>query len=171
MLTTKEILAQIEDQGGLELGPVKLTLGLSSITTAEVPGDVPIATVNFQTYVSGKDFFFASSISAISTPKALQATIDNAIAIDKAKRRELRFPDRIYLPLVIAPYLSADRLDELHEQKCCGVDLCGNGVIVAEGVLIYRTGKPNRYPNTAEIRNVYRRKSALIPQAFMLQPT
>jgi len=111
-------------------------------------------------------------ISAISTPKALQATIDNATgkAKQRAKTWGSQFPDRIYLPLVITPYLSQDRLDELQEQECCGIDLCGNGVILAEGVLIYRTGEPNRYPNNAEIRNVYRRKSALVPQTLILQP-
>ena len=169
MLTVKEILAKIEDQGGLELGPVKLALGLKSITTDETPGYEPIANANFQTRISGKDFFFNSPISAISTPKALRYAIDKAKQY--AKIYEQTFPDMTYLPLVIAPYLSADRLDELQEQECCGADLCGNGVIVAEGVSIYRTGKPNRYPNTAEIRNVYRRKSALIPQALLLQPS
>lgn len=165
-------MARIEDQGGLELSPVKLTRDITSITTDEAPGYEPIATVHLQTQISGKDFFFVSSISAVSTPKALQGTIDSAI--DQAKLYAGAwgscFPDMVYLPLVIAPYLSQDRLDELQEQKCCGVDLCGNGVIVAEGVLIYRTGKPNRYPNTAEIRNVYRRKCALIPQALILKP-
>jgi len=96
-------------------------------------------------------------------------------AIDKAKRRAQGWrspiPGGICLPLVIAPYLSADRLNELQAQDCCGVDLCGNGVIVAEGVLVYKTGEPNLYPNTADIRNVYGRKSAMIPQALLLQPS
>jgi hypothetical protein len=170
MLTALEILAQIEDQGGLKLGPAKLTLyPLRSIPPDENPRYVSTAIASFQTCISGKEFFFTSATSAISTPKTLW------YAIDKAKQRAKgwgrTFSDRTYLPLVITPYLPQDRLDELQDQECCGIDLCGNGVIVAEGVLIYRTGKPNRYPNTAEIRNVYRLKSALVPRSFILKPT
>lgn len=183
-MTIKDILARIEDQGGLKLGSFTLTLGLSSITTDESPTYVPIATANLKTRISERDLYFNAPISTLSTPKALQYTVSKAEALKaqalknaiskanvRAEEWERQFPARTYLPLVIAPYLSSTRLDELQEQKCCGVDLCGNGVIVAEGILIYKTGEPNLYPNSGEIRNVYRQKTALIPQALILQPS
>ena len=71
-------MTRIEDLGGLELGPVKLTLSTSSITTDESPNYVPIATANLSTRASDKDFFFHAPITAGSTPKMFPYAIDKA---------------------------------------------------------------------------------------------
>ncbi len=79
-------------------------------------------------------------------------------------------PPQTY-PMVIVPYLSSARLEELQAAEVSGLDLCGNGVIVVPGrMLIFRTGQPNRYPQSAKLRNVYRGKNSLVARAFLIRP-
>ena len=74
-------------------------------------------------------------------------------------------------PLLLAPYFSEERLLQLEALKVSGLDLCGNGVLMAPGKFTYfRTGYPNRFPNSRPLKNVYRGVSSLAGRAFLLQP-
>jgi hypothetical protein len=74
-------------------------------------------------------------------------------------------------PMVVAPYLSPDKLDDLEAAGVSGVDLCGNGVLVVPGkMLVFRSGQPNRFPQSAKLRNVYRGKNSLVARVFLIQP-
>ncbi len=74
-------------------------------------------------------------------------------------------------PMVIVPYLSADKLEELQAAGVSGLDLCGNGVIVVPGkMLIFRSGQPNRFPQSAKLRNIYRGRNSLVARAFLIRP-
>jgi hypothetical protein len=54
--------------------------------------------------------------------------------------------------------------------KGSGNDLCGNGVVtVPDEVLVYRTGQPNRFRWEAEIKNVFRGTSSLVPRVFLVK--
>jgi hypothetical protein len=69
------------------------------------------------------------------------------------------------------PYLPDARLAELEAAGVSGIDLCGNGVVVVPGeLLVYRTGRPNRFRSEAEIKNVFRGNSSLVARAFLLVP-
>ena len=75
------------------------------------------------------------------------------------------------LPLLIVPYLSEERLLELEKEGVSGLDLCGNGVIIVPGkIVVFRTGRPNRFTTSAPIKNVYRGATSLIARAFLIQP-
>lgn len=111
---------------------------------------------------NGRVFEFAAEVKADATPKALRAAIDQANSYAAATGRH---------PLVIAPYLSPERLKELEARQVSGIDLCGNGVvIVPPELLVVRTGNPNRYPAGRRIRNVYQGASSLVPRVFLVRP-
>lgn len=106
---------------------------------------------------------FLAQFSRLATPKALRQAI--ALAKNAAS------PPETY-PMVVVPYLSPDKLDQLQAVGVSGVDLCGNGVLVVPGqMLIFRGGQPNRFPQSAKLRNVYRGKNSLVARAFLLQPS
>ena len=74
--------------------------------------------------------------------------------------------------MVFVPYLSEEQLSQLEREGVSGLDLCGNGLILAPGeMLLYRTGRPNLYPQSGPIKNVFRGASSLIARVFLLRPT
>lgn len=105
---------------------------------------------------------FVVETSRLWTPKAVTEKMD------RVRRSALR--TKCY-PLILAPYLSEERLLELEAQGISGIDLCGNGVIVVPGkLLVLRTGVPNRFPWPGTIKNVYRKNSSIVARAFLLVP-
>ena len=75
-------------------------------------------------------------------------------------------------PMVYLPYLSPKTVNMLKEADVSGVDLCGNLFVCIPGkVYIERIGKPNRFPSSASIKNVYQKNSSLVPRLFLLQPS
>ena len=75
-------------------------------------------------------------------------------------------------PLLVSPYLSPERLQELEAKGVSGVDLCGNGVVTIPGeMLVVRTGNPNRFPASRGIANPYQGSSSLVARAFLSRPS
>ncbi len=111
----------------------------------------------------GRQWRFLAWYSPRSTPKAVRDTV---------LRLEARLPPGDpRRPLVIAPYLSEERLLELESRQVSGVDLCGNGVIQADGLLVFRTGAPNRFPDSSPIKDIFNHNSALVPRVLLVRPT
>ena len=83
------------------------------------------------------------------TPKASPQLVDQA-------RRYARPPE--YIRLVVSPYLAGGSDRRNYEAEgVSGIDPAGTGSSsVPNEVLVYRTGKPNRYRGEAEIKNVFR---------------
>lgn len=74
-------------------------------------------------------------------------------------------------PMLMVPYLSPQQLTELEITGISGIDLCGNGVVIAPGQLcVVRTGQPNRYPQSEPIKNVYRGNSSIVARVFLARP-
>jgi hypothetical protein len=75
------------------------------------------------------------------------------------------------LPLLLVPYLSEELLLELEANQVSGLDLCGNGVLIAPGKFtFFRTGYPNRFTSSRPLKNAYRGSSSLVARAFLFQP-
>ena len=73
-------------------------------------------------------------------------------------------------PMVVVPYLTANKLDELLSLGVSGIDLCGNGVVQAPGRFsVYRTGQPNQYRDSEPLRSAYRGDSSLVTRALLLR--
>jgi hypothetical protein len=105
---------------------------------------------------------FAVEVRARSTPKTIA---EATRAIQGAS-----LPRGTY-PLLVVPYLSEEELNDLVARNVSAVDLSGNGVLVVPGqLLVFRSGKPNRYPEKSALKNVYRGKSSVAARVFLLRP-
>lgn len=79
-------------------------------------------------------------------------------------------PNEKYYYLLIAPFLSEDKLERLAEAEISGIDLSGNGLVIVPGELfVYRSGEKNKFPSNAPIKNVFRGTSSIIPRVFFAQ--
>jgi hypothetical protein len=111
----------------------------------------------------GKEHTFIVEYKKSSTPKALEA------AIQQARRYAEAGP---YLPMVIVPYLNPIALDRLAEEQVSGIDLSGNGLVIVPGEWFVRsTGAKNRFSSGAPIKNVYRGTSSLVARVFFARPS
>lgn len=89
-------------------------------------------------------------------------------AISQIRRFVSERNDPEVFPMIAVPYLSDERLRELEKEKVSGVDLCGNGVVTIPGKLfIYRTGNPNRFPESRPVGNPFQGKSAMVGRVFL----
>ena len=74
--------------------------------------------------------------------------------------------------MLVVPYLSTEKIDEILSSGVSCIDLCGNGGVVAAGLFqVYRTGLPNKYPTKSSIRYAFRGDSSLVTRSFLLQPS
>jgi hypothetical protein len=71
--------------------------------------------------------------------------------------------------MVFMPFLTVQQLQDLEREGYSGIDLCGNGVVVAPGTfVVHRSGGKNRFPSSALIKNIYRKNSSMVGRAFFL---
>ena len=111
---------------------------------------------------SGTEYRFALEYRSRSTPKVFQETVAR-IKMDQR-------PANTY-PMLMTPFLSPGQLNDLEQNAVSGIDLCGNGVVVVPGELcVFRSGQPNRYPQSSPIKNIYRGRSSLVPRVFLARP-
>lgn len=104
---------------------------------------------------------FAFEYKVLSTPKTLdEATMK---VIDRLTGHEL-------LPMVVVPYLSEDALNTLHSRRVSGLDLCGNGLIIApDNFWLRNAGKSNQFKSSLPLRNVFRGTSSLVARCLLLK--
>jgi hypothetical protein len=159
-LTESEIFSEIRNE----------RLCFPPLVIEEAIPEVRNATSDYPKYVDAiikarwgeRRFEFVAEINSLSTPKIISGAIHQIRGLARSFQ---------VLPLLIVPYLNPDRLAELELQGVSGIDLCGNGVVVVPGeLLIYRTGKPNRFPSVGTIKNVYRGTSSIIARLFLVIP-
>lgn len=114
---------------------------------------------------AGQQALFAVECKSTSSPRAVREAIVQARRYSEANR------ERDYLPLVVVPFLGEEQLKELEREGISGVDLCGNGVVVAlNKFAIYRTGSPNLFRSSAPIKNIYKRNSSIVGRVFLTRP-
>ncbi len=99
---------------------------------------------------------------ANSQPRTLEAAQWKIRAI--AERERL-------LPLVILPYLSEQALSVLEDHEISGIDMSGNGLLIAPDFRIWRTGNLNQFKDNRPIRNPYRGDSSIFARCFLIRPS
>jgi hypothetical protein len=157
MLTEKEMLDQLR-QGRVQLPPLTLSFLDSQLDVEE---DIQI-----DAYIEAKwkrkTARFAVECKALSTPKFFQNSINYL--------RSLSLPKNI-LPMLFMPFLSELQLRELEKEGISGIDLCGNGLVIATGIFsVFRSGGKNRFPSSAAIKNIYRKNSSMVGRGFFVKP-
>lgn len=111
---------------------------------------------------SSKRLRFAAEAKARNTQRIFDEAVRQARDGAKATKR---------FPMVVLPYLSESRLDQLEREEVSGLDLCGNGLLIVPGqLLVRRGGRPNRYPESQPARFAYRGATSLIPRVFLRRP-
>lgn len=108
-----------------------------------------------------QSYRFGVEARKLWTPKAVAEAVDTV--------RRTVSSTGLY-PLVLVPYLRQEQLLTLEAQGVSGIDLCGNGVVVPDKLLVLRTGMPNRFRWEGKIKNVYRGTSGLVARTFLLVP-
>ena len=105
---------------------------------------------------------FAVECKALSTPKAFQDAI--------WRIQNVSLPSAC-LPLLVLPFLRESQLCELEQQGISGIDLCGNGFVIAPGrFAVFRTGAKNQFPTYAPIKNVYRKNTSMVARLLLAVP-
>ncbi len=158
-MTESQVL-QTFSKGPPALPPLEV-----KVTSAErrVPGTSTGVDALVDVSWDGDRYEFAAEVKARNVPKVLTEAIAEARRCAEETGR---------LPMVVVPYLRAEQLDLLAGAKVSGVDLCGNAVIVVpKRLLVYRTGKPNRYRESLPSRFAYRGATSIVPRVFLCGPT
>lgn len=104
---------------------------------------------------------FLAEYKSLSTPRRLQ----EALALVRGYAGENG------RPMVMAPYLDEEWLDRLAEEGVSGLDFSGNGVVVVPGCwFVYRTGRPNAFPSSKYIQDIYRGRSSFVARTLLVRP-
>jgi hypothetical protein len=149
-------MVQLLRQGQVQLPP--LSFSVESLREAQDKRIDAFVRLDW----GSRRYRFVAECKRLWTPKAVSEATSQV-------RRYARPPE--FYPLVVVPYLPDDRLAELLAEGVSGVDLCGNGVVVVPNeLLVYRTGRPNRFRSEAAIKNVFRGESSLVGRSFLLVP-
>ncbi len=110
----------------------------------------------------GRPYRFGALYKRLTTPKIFRAALDE---IGREAKKEGLYP------MLVVPYLSNERLDELEQSAISGIDLCGNGIVfVPNKIFVSRSGSPNRFTTSAPIKNIYRKSSSLAARVFLVRP-
>ncbi len=73
--------------------------------------------------------------------------------------------------MLCLPFLSENQLRQLESERLSGIDVCGNGVVIAPGKFyVFRTGKENRFSSWAPIKNIYQKNTSMVGRVFLTRP-
>jgi hypothetical protein len=152
--TEYELLGMLE-RGEVKLPPVQLTLHQDVVRVPQHQIDGCL-----KAQWGGLDAVFVFEYKATNTPRVQET----AIAQVNLYAHQLGL-----LPLVVLPYLSEVALAELDRSETSGIDLCGNGLLIAKNFRFWRSGQPNRYKDTRPIRNPFHGDSSIFARCFLLR--
>jgi DNA-binding MarR family transcriptional regulator len=113
----------------------------------------------------GPSFTAIVEIKTVATPQNILMAA-RQLAAYFADNKKL---DKV--PLLVAPYIGIRQAKILADNGISWLDLSGNMTIrVSNRIYIERTGKPNRYPDTAPIKKIFQGTSSLVSRALLLKP-
>lgn len=151
MITETQMLEQFSN--GYDFPPASFRLSNLAIQRADRQIDAVV-----EATVDGETFQFEAEFRSRNSPKLFEETmlrIGNSKASDR-------------LPLLVVPFLRESQLQSLQERKLSGLDLSGNGVISVPGrILIFRSGSPNKFPDSVPSKYVYRGATSLVARVFL----
>ncbi|MCD6394779.1 MAG: hypothetical protein J7M40_14905 [Planctomycetes bacterium] len=112
------------------------------------------------------DMSLAEIAQALDTPLS---TIKSRLyrALEILRNISYECPDRKVIPLIVASYIGRKQSELLLKEGVSWIDLSGNMLIrVPPNIYIERSGKPNRYPDSAPIKKVFQGTSSLVSRAL-----
>ncbi len=154
MKTKKEIIKSLR-KDGIKLPPLSLRFLGSPAASMERGRFDALIDVSWKK----KAVRFAVECVPLSTPKAFE---------DGLNRLKESKPPCNYLPMLITSFLREEQLQKLEQEEISGIDLCGNGVVVARNkFFVFRGGGKNRFSSSAPIKNIYRKNSSMAARVFL----
>lgn len=113
---------------------------------------------------NGLSFMALVEIKSITNPNSMLQTCKAFREMLNRKNR----PDLV--PIIIAPYIGSRQAGILAEEGISWIDLSGNMRIqIPNRLYIERTGKPNKFPDTALIKKIFQGVSSLVSRALLLE--
>ena len=110
----------------------------------------------------GRSHRFVAELRRDTKPQTLKMAIER-IRHSAGMERQAR-------PMIIAPYFSQEKLDQLLAVGISAIDFSGNAAVEAPGgFLFYKTGNPNKYPDSSPIRSAYRGNGSLVARVMLMQ--
>lgn len=160
-LTETEIIERLQRQGELYT-PLTIARFERGVWLAE--GLRADAMIEFS-IPDGPSFEALVEFKSIATPKTIAKTAQQlATVLGRSNNRNL-------IPMVIVPYMGPEQAKTLEREGISWIDLCGNMMIrVSNRVYMERTGKRNRFPDTAPIKKIFQGTSSLVSRALLLKP-
>ncbi|MHC4204481.1 MAG: hypothetical protein ACYSTT_07500 [Planctomycetota bacterium] len=160
-LTEEQIIQSLKSMGQ-RYAPLMIN---SLVEQVSMPEGYRINAVIEFSIQNGPSFKAVAEIAPVSTPQnILKRARQLTDYFSKAKETKM-------VPLVIAPYIGAKQAKILADNGISWIDLSGNmSVRIPNRVYIERTGKPNRFPDTAPIKKIFQGTSSLVSRALLLQP-
>jgi len=160
-LTEEQVIQSLKNMGE-RYSPLMINSLAEQVSLPE--GSQVDAVIEFSIQ-KGPSFKAVAEIAPVSTPQnILRSARQLADYFDKAKKTNM-------VPLVIAPYIGAKQAKILADKGISWLDLSGNmSIRVSNRVYIERTGKPNRFPDTAPIKKIFQGTSSLVSRALLLKP-
>lgn len=157
MITEQEIARRLQE-GRVNLPPLTIQASAMNI---EKPGANRMDAVIWVFWAKQR-VKAAVEFKALSTPKVIREAMCQIRSAAQAEG---------LIPMIIVPYLSEESLRDLEREGVSGVDLCGNGIVVAPGKFsVYRAGNPNQFSSSAPIKNIYRRNSSMVGRLLLVKP-
>lgn len=152
-ITEDRLLGFLRD-GAFEFAP----LTISQVAIAGEIGDIEADA--FVTLAwRGREYEFVVECKSRSTPRIVEEAIGRVRRYAEVTGRQ---------PLILVPYLSNARLSELESAGVSGIDACGNVLLLVPGeLLILRSGKKNKFPESGPIKNAYRGDASLVARALV----
>jgi hypothetical protein len=150
--TEEQLLTRLR-RGEVAMPPLRLTWAESRVTAVD-----GVLLVAWQKQTRR----FAVECKRASNPKAVAEAAEQARGVAGKAKLE---------PLVVVPYLDEPALDALEATEVSGIDMCGNGVVIAPGAwFVRRDGRPNLFRAEGAIKNVYRKGSSVVARLFLARP-
>ena len=154
MESEQEIISFIES-GHLRVGPVSFQIATPRRARRDSGPDLIL-----QAQWRENELRFATEINRYASDKCVMEAANNA---------QYYADSMSMLPLVVVPWLSEEQLLSLEERKISGVDLSGNGVLIAPDLSVFRTGGHNKFRASRPSKRVYNGTSSLVARVFLLR--
>lgn len=110
----------------------------------------------------GRSCRFVAELRRDAKPLTLKMAIEQV--------RQYADQARTARPMIIAPYFSREKLDQLLDAGISAIDFSGNAAIDVPGkFLFYKTGNRNQYPDSSPLRSAYRGGGSLVARVLLLE--
>lgn len=123
---------------------------------------VPGADALLDVGLRGRSYRFLAKLKRDAKPLTLKLAIEQ---IRESARESVEGR-----PMIVAPYFSQEKLDQLLDAGISAIDFSGNAAIEVPGeFFFYKTGNPNQYPDSSPIRSAYRGDGSLVARVLLLE--